>query len=360
MTSRKRILFSLLDAGLGGGQSVALSVAEQLIAEGHTVGVLVPAPGSASERFRTLGARVHTADLHSLRHTWSVGRATRHLGNYDVLYSHTSIPGEILGDLAARIARRQHVIHRHTPPHLSPSRPVRKVQATLYRLLLRKRQVIAVAAHVADDVVALGVSPRNVVVVPNGVDLRDLPTPLATEPGAAVRVGVLGRVDPQKGMDIFVAAAESILREGVHARFVLGIARGGFPDYEAGVLAKAYDTGVMVEVPGQNGLRFLAGLDVVAMPSRWEGSPLTLFEALALGKPVIVSNIPGIVDVVADHDVGILVSPEDPDALAKAIRLAIDQADARSRWAENARELAKMHLGSDAASKAAEIVIAAS
>ena len=100
----------LLDAGLGGGQAVALSVAERLVQMGTQAERSCRCRDERQTDSVRLGT-VHTADLHSLRRGWSVGRAARSLRAYDVLYSHTSIPGEVLEDLAAWIAGERHVFH---------------------------------------------------------------------------------------------------------------------------------------------------------------------------------------------------------------------------------------------------------
>src|SRR4051795_5715115 len=62
-----RVLFNLLDAGVGGGQQVAFDIASELVRRGHSVGVVVPATGPATSRFAELGASTHTAHLVSLR-----------------------------------------------------------------------------------------------------------------------------------------------------------------------------------------------------------------------------------------------------------------------------------------------------
>ena len=63
---------------------------------------------------------------------------------------------------------------------------------------------------------------------------------------------------------------------------------------------------------------WLAAADLVVLPSRWEGLPLTALEALATGRPVVASAVPGLVEVVAPGT-GALVPPQDPAALADAL-----------------------------------------
>jgi glycosyltransferase involved in cell wall biosynthesis len=101
--------------------------------------------------------------------------------------------------------------------------------------------------------------------------------------------------------------------------FVIGGSPGTFREHEAVVRRAAVDSGVSMEEPGLAGIEFLASLDVVVIPSRYEGSPLTLFEAMALAKPIIASRIPGIAEVLEPSGAGVLVPPGDVGALAQAI-----------------------------------------
>ena len=312
-----RVLFSLLDAGVGGGQQVALDIASELVRRGHSVGVVVPEPGPATFRFAELGAATHTAQLVSLRRPGVIPGA-RIARRYDLVYSHTSVPGEILGGLAAALARRPHAVHRHVYPHFSPVPPIRLLQHFLYRHVERRARTAAVARHVADSMVEVGIPRERIEVIPNGVDVPEEPMPIRSgdEP---VRFGLLGRLDPQKGGDLFVQAASEI-DDG--AEFLLG-APGPNDDYGHELLAAAREANVGAVIPA--GRDFLRTVDVVVLPSRYEGHPLTLLEAMALGKPVIAAMVPGVREVL-EPDAALLVPPEDAHALADAMRrLAADR-----------------------------------
>ena len=165
-----RVLFNLLDAGVGGGQQVALDVASELVRRGHSIGVVVPAPGPATSRFAELGASTHTAHLVSLRRPGVIAGA-RIARRYDLVYSHTSVPGEILGGMAAALAGRPHAVHRHVYPHFSPKPWIRAVQHFLYRHVERRARSVAVARHVADSMVEVGIPRERIEVIPNGVDV---------------------------------------------------------------------------------------------------------------------------------------------------------------------------------------------
>ena len=324
-----RVLFNLLDAEVGGGQQVALGVAEALTERGHAIGVVVPAPGPATDRFAALGAEVHRAALVALRRP-GVVRGARLARRYDVVYSHTSVPGEILAGAAATLARRSHVVHRHVYPHFSPRRSVRAVQRRLYRSALGRARVIAVADHVADTLVPVGVRRERVEVIPNGVFVPAQPPP--RPPGGRPRVGLLGRLDPQKGADVFVRAVD-----GLDAELVLGtpVATGAYAEQ---VVAAAREAGIAVAVPA--GPELLRDLDLVVIPSLWEGHPLVLLEAMALGKAIVASAIPGIRETVEPHNAAILVPAGDAGALTSALRGLVGDPERRAALGSRAREVA--------------------
>jgi glycosyltransferase involved in cell wall biosynthesis len=263
-----------------------------------------------------------------------VRKVARVLRDYDILYSHTAIGGQLLGDVSARLARRPHLIHQHTYPQFS-SRPVdAALQRALCRTLLGRRRFIAVAPHVGQGLVACGVRSEGISVIPNGV-----PLPAESGSGSAtpVRFGLLGRFDPGKGMIEFIDAARTAKLGSQEAHFVIGGSSGPFSDHEKEVRRRAGQAGVEIVEPGVSGTGFLQGIDVLVMPSLYEGSPLALLEAMSFGKAVIGTDIPGIRSIVGHDDVALLVPVGDGEALRAAIlRLAGDpqlwkQAGTRAR-----------------------------
>jgi glycosyltransferase involved in cell wall biosynthesis len=352
-----RVLFSLLDAQVGGGQRVALSAAQTLIERGHRLGVVVPARGPATEAFEAKGALIYEADIGSLRGTGDMRSVTTALRAHDTLYSHTSIPGQLLGDLAARVARRPHVVHQHTVARVSPTPSVGALHRQMYRATVAHRPIITVAPHVRRSVLALGARPDCVYVVGNGVDVDELGR-LAQEssPRAVTRVGMLSRFDPQKGMDVFLRAVARVSQPQVE--FVIGASGDSYPAHESQIRSEARSLGVGIVDPGNEGSTFLADLDIVVMPSiRAEGSPLTLLEAMALSKPVIASDVEGIGSIPGIAHAAILVPPGDSLTMATAIGRLIDDPVARRSMGDRAAALVRQHYRADtAAQSAADIV----
>jgi glycosyltransferase involved in cell wall biosynthesis len=77
--------------------------------------------------------------------------------------------------------------------------------------------------------------------------------------------------------------------------------------------------------------------DVFVLPSLWEGLPLALLEAAAMGKPIVATDIDGVREVIQDGQTGILVPPGDPEKLAQAVLRLLQNKDLAHKLGENAR-----------------------
>jgi glycosyltransferase involved in cell wall biosynthesis len=274
---------------------------------------------------------VHKIDLTSLRRPGAVRKAASVFATYDLVYSHTSVPGAILGGAAASRAHKPHVIHQHIYPHFSPRRLTRVVQRWLYARAGHHAEMIAVAQHVADAAIAAGVPRERITVIPNGVEIP-AETATASLPGT-ITVGQLARLDIQKGLDVLLEAVELMTTE---ATFAIGTPVAN-DDFGRAVHDTARRLGVQVVVPASRD--FLTTVDIVAAPSRYEGHPLVLMEAMALGKPVVATAIPGVREVLEGGQAGLLVPNEDPIALAQALDRLVADSELRARLGERARQL---------------------
>jgi glycosyltransferase involved in cell wall biosynthesis len=201
------------------------------------------------------------------------------------------------------------------------------------RELERADAVTAVCGAVADSVVADYHVPRaRLRVIHNGTELPDDET-LDTEAreARAVRAhfGVSGarplwvcaaRLESQKGHDVLLDAAAEMRKRSF--AFVLAIAgdgslRGPLEQRAArlGLTDSVHFLGRVDEVGS-----LYAAADAVVLPSRWEGLPLSLLEALARGRPVIATHVGGIPEVIENGVSGLLVPPDDAKALADALQ----------------------------------------
>jgi glycosyltransferase involved in cell wall biosynthesis len=160
--------------------------------------------------------------------------------------------------------------------------------------------------------------------------------------GGAGRPIVLGagRLTPQKGFDVLIEAVITLRHRDPPPLLV--IAGDGPLAARLAGRARAADGEVRLLGPRTDIPALLAAADVVAVPSRWEGQPLIVQEALRAGRPLVASRVGGIPHVTGD-DAAMLVQPGDPRALASAILAVLDD-----------RALASA-LGSAAAARAAAL-----
>lgn len=155
-----------------------------------------------------------------------------------------------------------------------------------------------------------------------------------------IAIGTVTRLQEQKGNIYLVEAARRVLDARPHARFFL-VGEGPLRD-RLEQRARALKLGGRFVFLGfvTDVASVLAAFDVSVFPSLWEGTPLTLFEALAAGKPIVATDADGLAEVLTEGYNALLVPRRDPDALAARIIWAIDHPDARARLAAAARATA--------------------
>jgi glycosyltransferase involved in cell wall biosynthesis len=138
-------------------------------------------------------------------------------------------------------------------------------------------------------------------------------------------VGVVGRLDPIKGHDLFIEAAALVARLRPDVRFA--VVGGEVCAADAGhgaVLASrarrlGLDRALLLTGHQDDAIPWLDAFDVVVVPSRCEAGPLVLGEAMALGKPVVATDVPGAAGVIEHGRTGLLVPHPDPQAMAAAM-----------------------------------------
>ena len=200
------------------------------------------------------------------------------------------------------------------------------------RLLLpRRRSVIVVSEHLRP---ALN-SNAQVEVIGQGVNI-----PAGISSTAEDYVLFLGRLDIRhKGLDILIQAWAQLPPE--LCGMPLHIVGGGAESQIRALVQKsgAHNVHLIGRLNHTDALSTLNRAAFLCMPSRIEGSPLVIAEALALGKPVIVSSIPALKALVPHGIAGLHVPPEDPYLLSKAIERLLTDSTLRRQLAKGAREL---------------------
>jgi glycosyltransferase involved in cell wall biosynthesis len=258
-----------------------------------------------------------------------------------ILHTHTAKAGAV-GRLAALLAGGArppivvHTFHGHVlRGYFDPLRTLGF--RLLERLLARvSTALVAVSPQVRDDLVALGVAPRDrFAVVRLGIELVDRVAGddtlrnetrhvLGIAPERFV-VGWIGRMTGVKRTEDVLLAFRRLLDLGVDACLCMV---GDGPDRED-VERRAHDLGVMRDTLflgyQEEVARFYAAVDVVILPSINEGTPVTAIEALAAGRPVVATRVGGVPDVVRDGETGFLVPAGATGELAERLaQLAVD------------------------------------
>lgn len=196
------------------------------------------------------------------------------------------------------------------------------------------------------------------VMVPNGVDLSRWPSASPADRAAARRelalddaplVVCVGRLSEQKGQDVLLRAWEMVSETAPAARLAL-IGDGPLrADLEA--IAPA---GVRFVGQTDRVRPWLEAASVIAQPSRWEGMSLSVLEALACARSVVVTDVPGMREVA--EGVGAVIPPEDPAALRDALLERLhDPAGADAEGAAGRTRVEERHDVRLAAARMAEL-----
>ncbi len=241
-----------------------------------------------------------------------------------VVHTHTAKAGAV-GRAAAILAGVPAIVHTYhghvLRGYFSPAK------TAVYRgiersLAWRTDRLLAVTTRVRDELIALGVGKASQYrAVPLGFDLAPL---LAAERrrgelraelgmGAAPLIGIVARLVPIKAHEVFLAAAAAVRQQVPAARFLVvgdGELRQTLEQQTAalGLTDAVRFLGWRADID-----RLYADIDVVALTSRNEGSPVALIEAMAAGVPVVSTEVGGVADVV-EHGVSGLLAPMDDAA----------------------------------------------
>ncbi len=316
----RRVLLVIDSLDGGGAGSYVADPAIALRSRGWDVEVACSAAGvrAAPLRAANVPVNVLAASLVKRRLSLRYVRALRRLlahGQYDLVHAHLYASAAAA---AVAVPRNTALVLTEHSEGLWRSWRARAVSRWFYR---RAARIVAVSTSIRNVLVdAYRVPPARIEVLPAvpAIPVR----PHAPQPGGeqSAVVGFAGRLIPEKGADVFLRAASLVAGVVPEARFVVigdGRLRGALE-------ALAGDLGLLEGRVRFLGFRndaadLIAGLDILAVPSRSEGTPLVVGEAMIAGVPVVVSRVGGLPDQVAHRATGLVVDPEDPEGLAAAL-----------------------------------------
>lgn len=263
--------------------------------------------------------------------------------DYDIIHCHgmgwagpiSSFMGHILkkkvivkvataGDISGKIVGKEDI-----------PRFINAIRLSFLRLADR---LVCISREITEELNKKGFQGGKLVYLPNGVDVdRFRPGGGGRRlfPSDKLNIIFSGRIVYRKGIDVLLKAFKDIVLDdpGTHLH-ILGSSKlqtGDEFEDELKSFVKENDLEGSVTFHGDvdNVEDYLREADIFAFPSRHEGLPNALLEAMACGLPIVATSIGGVVDVVKEGKNGILVRPDDADAIYKAIKRLIELPDFR-------------------------------
>jgi glycosyltransferase involved in cell wall biosynthesis len=352
MPAPKRILHVIDSFDLGGAQEALVNLVahrdrsrfEPEVATMHGRGIYW-------DRFRALGVPVHSLSPHKLAplYVWNLARLLL-TGNFDIVHCHLIASNFIAKPLAALVGVPVRFNHDQANDEYRHRHRLRLLLDALTNRL--STHICAVSQSIVEFLERRERVPRaKISLVHNAIDLcRFTPSPVRR---AAVRqqwgmpldapiIGGVGRLNYQKNFALFIEIAAEVRRTHPHAHFVIA---GTGPD-EAMLRERASGLVRLLGYVADTAPLFDA-IDFLLMPSRFEGLPMAMLEAMAMRVPVIASRLDGIAEAIDDGIDGLLASPGAREEFGAHIRALLDDPHRAAQLAARASEKVRARFSAE-------------
>lgn len=202
----------------------------------------------------------------------------------------------------------------------------------IHHILQHADVIISVSSKYIERSQFLKPYGKKIKCIPNGINIEDFHPSESKENiksdlklGGKTIVLFLGSLYPIKGPDVLLKTIPAIVEKNSNVRFVFA---GGGNSQQYINMARDLGISNYVRFPGylnqSEKLAYLQASEVFVLPSRMECFPLVCLEAMASGLPVIASNVGGIPDAIKDNENGLLIPPEDHQALSNSILMLLN------------------------------------
>lgn len=273
--------------------------------------------------------------------------------NYDIIHSHGLGWAGPVSSLVGRILRKKTIVKVATAGDISGRIVGKKEIPRIFNMarlffLRQASLLICISSEIFDELRSKGFSENRLIHIPNGVDVDRFKPGDGTRrllPKDRLNIVFSGRVVYRKGIDVLLKAFKQILscHPETHLH-ILGSSKlqigDAFEEELRGfVRDNQLEASITFHGDVDNVEDYLKEADIFAFPSRHEGLPNALLEAMACGLPVVATSIGGVVDIVKDGINGILVKPDDVNSFNKALGRLIDSPDLRKNLGTAARRI---------------------
>jgi len=307
--------------------------------------------GPYEDKLRNIGVTVKNFDLKTLLDLRIIPRLVRYIKQNNIDIVETAVfPSDVYGRVSARLA--------NVPVIISTMHRVEDhKQETIYRFLpfvdmltmALTTRIIAVSGAVKNYLIRRHkIRPEKISVIYNGIDVNkykshtnitEFKKQFNLEPSIPI-VAFIGRLVKVKGVSYFLEATASVLRSGKKAQFLV-VGDGPLKQslvkqtQKLGIEQHVFFIGFRKDIP-----KILSLIDILVVPSLWEGLPLTILETMSAGKPIIAARVGGIPEAIKNGETGILVPPKNPEALSGAINDLLAAPKKRKEMGEKAKQRA--------------------
>ena len=257
----------------------------------------------------------------------------------------------LYGRLAAFLAGVPVIIASVHDNYRTDKRPKRRIMNRILSKITDK--IVAVSEDVKEDIIRYdSIDPSKIEVIPNGIDVErfnpeknttDIRKEFSLEEDDIV-IGFIGRIVPAKGLE-YLLNALPYLKEEFKSIKLLIVGEGSLVEElkERAKKNNIFDNILFIgrrrDIP-----EILASINIFVMPSIAEGLPNALLEAMAMGKPIVTTEVGGIPEIVKNGFNGLLVPPRDTLSLSKAIKELISNDRLAAKLGQAARDLVHDNL----------------
>ena len=321
-----RVLHIINGEYYSGAERVQDLLAIRLKKHGYQVDFVCVKPKDFPRRRIANNSRIYFVKMSSRLDILAVIRLISILtrNNYQLIHTHTP-RSALIGRLAAFVMRIPMVHHVHSPTAQcteSWSRNILNTTSEKLSLFGIKR-LIPVSNSLKQYLIERGHNTQQIQVVPNGVPTQSEPTPKDRPDNTEWILGCVALFRPRKGLEVLLDAIAKLKAQGIKVKLH---AVGEFETIKYKDYIKQYAarlrvendivwTGFCEDVNAE-----LSKMDIFVLPSLFgEGMPMVLLEAMAIGVPVIATNVEGIPEVIENNLNGILLTPGNAKALATSI-----------------------------------------
>ena len=319
-----KVLHVISSGGMYGAEAVILDLSRALHRMGHGSEIAVFANSALPNAELETRARTCNIRTHGIPCTGQLDRSVpaqlRHLvrtQGFDVVHAH-GYKADVYAFWAMHATGIPTIATCH---NWVDGNLTLRLYGRVDRFVLKRfAAVAAVSDGVRQRLIGAGVPPERVRCIRNGVDLTELSHIERTNDTASghIRIGIVARLSPEKGVDLFLRAAAIVAQARPETRFFVageGPERANLEQCIADLELqdRALLLGRQDDMPA-----FYRQLDLLVLSSRYEGLPMALLEGMASGLPVVATAVGEVPEVIGQGKVGKVVAVEDVSAIASA------------------------------------------